>query len=285
MKSTLSLTCLLILSALFVGCNRDSDGDPDALIDPANAEALSQVLILPDNTDRRDGPPPPTTSSSTTPIVDNLVANLTSSNGSTAPLVFTYANTDNDLAGCYVQVDGAGNFFTVPYTASAGTSGQLQLPIGIPTNVDEGQFDLNFCVYNDDGEVSNVVRTTVDVLRLGTGSLQVSLSWDNESDQDLYVTDPDGETIFYGDSFSSSGGTLDRDDTNGYGPENIYWTENAPDGTYSVSVNDFDFVPEGTQFYVTVSGPEDSRRFSGTTQSGNTVDVVTFTKNGDRLSF
>jgi len=111
------------------------------------------------------------------------------------------------------------------------------------------------------------------------------LSWDNTSDQDLYVTDPTGETIYYSNESSSSGGQLDRDDVDGFGPENIFWTDNAPNGTYNVRVNDYDYTSSPTTFYVTVSGPNTSRNFTGTTQSGSTADVVTFRKNGDNISF
>ena len=56
------------------------------------------------------------------------------------------------------------------------------------------------------------------MLRLGTGALQVSLTWDRDNDQDLYVVTPSGEEIYYSRPASSDGGELDRDDTDGYGP-------------------------------------------------------------------
>lgn len=273
---------LLALPLILIsGCKKDEP--VDGLIDPADANALSRVLILPDGNAWEDGTPPSSTQTSTTPAVQNFVTNLTSSNGSTTPLSFGYANTNNDLAGCYVQIDGAGNYFTVPYTQTAGNSGQLSLPLGIPTNVDEGEFDVNFCVYNSDGEVSNVVSTTVNVLRLGTGSIQISLSWDNDSDQDLYVTDPNGETIYYSNDISATGGELDRDDVDGYGPENIFWVDGAPDGEYRVEVDPFS-GPSPTTFYVTVNGFGSSRSFNGVTDN-EAVSVVTFQKTGERLEF
>ncbi|MEM9982615.1 MAG: hypothetical protein AAF734_08970 [Bacteroidota bacterium] len=57
--------------------------------------------------------------------------------------------------------------------------------------------------------------------------------------------------------------------------ENIFWSENAPDRTYKVEVNDF----EGT------STPNESRNFDGTTINANTVEVVIFTKNGNNIRF
>lgn len=282
----ISFFSLLILSVLILvsSCRDDEDTTP-SIINPADANALTQALIMPAGTQRQNGTAPSPSTSANAPDVSNLVSDIMSSNGSTAPLSFFYSNINGGLGGCYVQIDGAGSYFTVPYTASLGNSGQLELPIGIPSNVDEGDFCVNFCIYDDNGLVSNVVNTCVSVIRLGTGAIQISLSWNNSSDQDLYVTDPNGETIYYSNTSSSSGGQLDRDDTSGYGPENIYWTEDAPDGAYKVSVNDYDYTFSPTTFYVTVSGPNTSKRFTGTTQYGSTADVVTFTKNGDNLSF
>ena len=266
---------------------RSSGGSQtDSLIDPSDSDALSAVLIMPSGSSSNDGNPPPPSESSQAPIVDNAEVFVTSSNGSTAPLNFSYDNVNGNIDGCYVQIDGAGNYFTIPYSEDSGVSGDLQLPLGIPTNVDQGEFNVNFCVYDGNGFVSNVISTTISVLRLGTGSLQVSLSWDTETDQDLYVVDPNGEEISYTTTFSSSGGQLDRDDTDGYGPENIYWEESAPDGDYSVSVNDYTGTSTPNTFYITISGPNNqSRSFSGTTQNGSTAEVVTFTKSGDNLNF
>lgn len=277
---------ILSLAGLFLfitSCSKD-EKEPE-FIDPADVEALSRVLVMPDGTDRNDGTAPSPSASATAPTVNNPLNLVTSSNGSTAPLEFNYDNVNGDLAGCYIQIPGTDTYFTVPYNANAGLSGSLAVPIGIPANVLDGSFDLNFCVYDDEGQVSNVVSTQINVLRLGTGALQVSLSWNTATDQDLYVTDPEGTTIYYSNDVAPSGGQLDRDDLDGYGPENIFWIDDAPDGEYKVSVNDY----EGTSFentvYVTVTAPNKSKRFTATTSNGSTVDIVTIRKSGNNYDF
>lgn len=265
-------------------CKKDDKG-VDVLIDPANADALSGVIILPDNSDRRGGAPPASSSIGAAPVIYNLNDFVQSSNGSTAPLNFRYENVSGSLAGCYVQVVGASEYYVVPYNSNSGSSGELQLPVGLPTNVDQGKFFINFYVFDQEGRVSNIETTEVIVLRLGTGSLQISLSWNTATDQDLHVTDPSGTEIYFGNETSSTGGSLDRDDIDGYGPENIFWLDNAPDGEYLVEVNDYDGTFSPNTYYVTISGPNDSRRFEGTTQGGNKVRVVAFRKNGNNLSF
>ena len=270
---------------LVFACTKEEPTDSAVLIDPANSELLSAVLIMPSGSNSNEGTPPSSTSSNQAPEVDNQNPSVISSNGSTAPLSFGYSNINGNLGGCYVQVEGASRYYNVPYSTTSGSSGDLQLPLGIPTNVNNGEFCVNFCVYDNNGLVSNIVNTCVNVLRLGTGALQISLSWNTPTDQDLYVTDPTGEIISYQNTVASSGGQLDRDDLDGYGPENIFWLESAPDGQYNVKVDDYEVTDTPNTFYITVNGPNQSRSFNGTTIDGNRVDVVSFVKSGDNLSF
>jgi len=69
---------------------------------------------------------------------------------------------------------------------------------------------------------------------------RVTLSWDTGgTDVDLWVTDPFGNRCYYGNRYiAASGLTLDVDDTNGYGPENIA-SQTPPSGAYLVEVHYF----------------------------------------------
>lgn len=75
--------------------------------------------------------------------------------------------------------------------------------------------------------------------------IRVTLSWNDTSDLDLWVTDPGSETIYHGRRTSSNGGELDVDDNancvnDGLGDENIVY--NGTDvlrGDYSVQVVNF----------------------------------------------
>jgi tetratricopeptide (TPR) repeat protein len=88
--------------------------------------------------------------------------------------------------------------------------------------------------------------TQIDVIMAQSGAsvgpVTVSLLWHTTDDLDLHVTSPDGDTVYYGNTHSRSGGILDVDrQVNSYveNPvENIYWS-NPPSGTYTVSVNVF----------------------------------------------
>jgi hypothetical protein len=65
------------------------------------------------------------------------------------------------------------------------------------------------------------------------------LTWDaDNSDMDLWVTDPNGEKCYYGHRFTYQGGRMSRDFTGGYGPEEFSLREAKP-GKYKIEANFF----------------------------------------------
>lgn len=67
--------------------------------------------------------------------------------------------------------------------------------------------------------------------------MRVVLNWNqNNTDIDLWVTDPDNERCFYGHRFTAMGGRLSHDFTRGLGPEQ-FLLKKAVRGTYKVEVN------------------------------------------------
>nr|WP_250442715.1 VIT domain-containing protein [Lysobacter enzymogenes] len=69
--------------------------------------------------------------------------------------------------------------------------------------------------------------------------LRAVLSWDSDnSDMDLWVTDPNGEKCFYGHKQTFQGGRITEDFTGGYGPEEFSLRKPKP-GKYKVEANFF----------------------------------------------
>ncbi|GAB3351314.1 VIT domain-containing protein [Lysobacter tyrosinilyticus] len=69
--------------------------------------------------------------------------------------------------------------------------------------------------------------------------LRVALGWDSDnSDMDLWVTDPNGEKCFYSNKLTYQGGLISDDFTGGYGPEEFV-LRNAKPGKYKVEANYF----------------------------------------------
>jgi hypothetical protein len=67
--------------------------------------------------------------------------------------------------------------------------------------------------------------------------VRVVLNWDtNDSDMDLHVVDPRGETCFYGHQATAVGGRISADVTGGYGPEEFLLRRAIP-GRYLIKAN------------------------------------------------
>ncbi|NVD71667.1 DUF2135 domain-containing protein [Duganella sp. BJB1802] len=70
-------------------------------------------------------------------------------------------------------------------------------------------------------------------------ALRAVLTWDaDNTDIDLWVTDPNGEKCYYGNRYTYQGGRMSRDFTGGYGPEEFSLRVAKP-GKYRVEVNSF----------------------------------------------
>ncbi len=64
--------------------------------------------------------------------------------------------------------------------------------------------------------------------------LRIVLAWDaDNTDIDLWVVDPNGESTYFGHPLSRQGGRITRDATGGYGPEEFALRQAKP-GTYTV---------------------------------------------------
>jgi TonB-dependent SusC/RagA subfamily outer membrane receptor len=67
--------------------------------------------------------------------------------------------------------------------------------------------------------------------------LSIILNWNrNDTDNDIYITDPNGEICWYGHAQTAAGAWLINDQTNGYGPEQVV-IKKAIKGKYKISVH------------------------------------------------
>lgn len=81
---------------------------------------------------------------------------------------------------------------------------------------------------------------------VGTGNLRFTLTWDRPGDVDLHVTPPCGMNInFTRANTLICGGTLDRDDTSGTGPENVFFGATADRGEYLLCMIPFTVSSQG----------------------------------------
>lgn len=117
---------------------------------------------------------------------------------------------------------------------------------------------------------------------VGTGDVQITLTWEASLDLDLWVEDPNGDTVYYNDTPIPSGGELDRDnkcDDFVLGrPENIYWPSGgAPSGTYTVKVDYYGGCDSSAavtyKVRTVVQGVVNT--YEGTISYGDPPDIVT----------
>ncbi len=125
--------------------------------------------------------------------------------------------------------------------------------------------------------------------RLGTGDVQLTLSWEGPADIDLHVTDPAGHVIRHDSRASPSGGRLDVDahaecnDISAPGMENIFWGQGtAPAGAYEVRVHYFLPCENSgtTRWRVDLKVDGKSEVFRGKLEPGSDAYLVTTLRRG-----
>lgn len=96
--------------------------------------------------------------------------------------------------------------------------------------------DLNAVIAAARGKV-DTGRFDARLLRPMPLDLRAVLTWDaDNSDMDLWVTDPNGERCMYANRLTYQGGLMSRDVTGGYGPEEFSLRDAKP-GKYKVEAN------------------------------------------------
>ncbi|WP_152051000.1 YfaP family protein [Tautonia marina] len=71
---------------------------------------------------------------------------------------------------------------------------------------------------------------TIQGVEVKVGDPQFTLIWESAADLDLHVIEPGGSHIYWAQRQGKNAGELDVDDTDGFGPENIYWLDPDADG-------------------------------------------------------
>lgn len=90
--------------------------------------------------------------------------------------------------------------------------------------------------------------------------LRARMTWDTETDVDLYIWDAEGHQVSYLDTFAIPGARLQEDITPGFGPEEFF--ETTPQGrtlTYGVCMFRDD-TPSSTNVELAVTDPDGTKR-------------------------
>ena len=127
-------------------------------------------------------------------------------------------------------------------TLPAATTSQ-QILIVFSQNVPVPVFQMRLAGANG-GTYGAYQTAPISMISVGTGDVQINVTWDSRADVDLHVVDPLGEEVYWAHRTAVSGGQLDLDSNAGCGSdgpraENIYWASGliAPHGDYVVRVD------------------------------------------------
>jgi hypothetical protein len=113
------------------------------------------------------------------------------------------------------------------------------------------------------GRMCAVDQTCVMGACIGTGQLRFTATWTSAGDVDLHIVPPCGTEIYYSNR-TACGGTLDRDDTTGTGPENVFWSTGAASGPYLVCAVPYSITGSNTVTVNVVRGASTVRTFTRT---------------------
>ena len=237
--------CLWAL--LLAACN----GGPDSPLSPSDLESLNigdlvssmSVANTPGVSASGQAPSPrggPVVSVSGNQTVVNG-GTLAVAIASAVPFQTIYMFAGSSTLGLTTEAPGGiDGYYQVGLPSSQlSTTALLAFPQSVPMR----EFELLFAVADPSGVVGPFTRLSTSVTEVGTGDVQVTLSWNTDSDVDIHVVDPRGTEIYYGNPTSASGGELDLDSNAGctidrIRNENITWPiGRAPRGQYTVRVD------------------------------------------------
>ena len=210
--------------------------------------------------------------------------NQTVVNGGTTAVEIS---ADSSFTSVFVSLVGTSQGLSTSSDTGLGTYYEVTLPsplmtasmlLAFPQELRNSEFELFFAVANSADAIGPFTRMDFDVLQVGTGDVQVTLSWDAESDVDFHVIDPNGDEVYFTNRQVPSGGELDLDSNAGclidsVRNENITWPMgSAPRGTYTVRVDYWSACDVAATNYTVL------------VNNGGNVEIFTgrFTGGGDR---
>lgn len=157
-----------------------------------------------------------------------------------------------------VSVEGVDGYFELT-GLTLGTGNSITVVVTIAQNAPQ-TFSLDLS--GGTGTTYGAAQVVpVQLTNVGTGDVQINVSWDVDSDVDLHVIEPGSTEIYYVNKGpTANGGQLDLDSNagctiDGKRSENVTWPSGrAPHGTYTVKVDYWSACGQArTNYVVTVN--------------------------------
>jgi hypothetical protein len=223
-------------------------------------------------------------------VITNVQINGTALSGGSTSITVT---SSEELEELYLQIEGEEGYYRwelEPEDQISSNPFIYQIVLEFNQSLGEGDEgdSPTFIVSGKTkrGEVVEPVEEKLIVKQVGSGALQISLSWDMEDDVDLYVFTPSGEKLFWNYPKSFDGkGELDVDANGGcdidmplINSENIYFKAPLDDGDYKVVAHLYAKCArakvDGARYNVTANVKGKFVNFGGKNQSGQFVDAA-----------
>ena len=217
-KAALFCGALLLAGTMFfVACGKDAEATIKNFFQINNASLISEEM-------------PAATSEQTIDVVMN---------GNVIPGGSSYVTVvaENVVKKILIGLkDQTGYYEFVPETSSdRGYSYSFVMMVDQNITLPEGQqaLEIMIAIIDENGDVSQMWQTPIEIIEVGTGGLQVSLTFDNAKDVDLHLVEPEGvdyygdsltfyeRHIYYGNRYSANGGWLDLDSNAGCNIDNV----------------------------------------------------------------
>jgi hypothetical protein len=183
-----------ISATLCTACSSDDEGQPNSV--------LADKYFSVQNGTLHNGAIPVNAGGSQ---VGNVSLNRNALAGGSS---FVSINSGNPISELYIGVTGVDGYFSVPASSPSGSS---PLRLAAASGNDalytfvllfsqnlNGSFEIQIGARLSDGSIATVYTAQIAYIAAGTGGLQISLSFDNDKDVDLYVVQPDQRVVYYG---------------------------------------------------------------------------------------
>ena len=227
----------LVLMLAFSACQKSDKTGPG---DDNQAPTIQDVLSVQNGTYHAGSMPQPAGDPQAQPQITGVSGNSVVIPGGSVTLTVDAQDPQGDMATLNIGVEGLDGYYSVDVSQSKAFVITLLISQGL--NRDTLKLLLNGA--DAAGNIGAILDFLMTRTQVGTGQLQVSLSWDQLNDVDLHLVEPTGEEIYYGSPTSSAGGWLDLDSNAGcsidsVNNENITYPDSVtlPAGQYIVRVD------------------------------------------------
>ncbi len=195
-----SLLLSLIFSLAFVACKKDDDSKDDPT---PSSEVSTKDFITIENAVFNNGSLP----QGSVNLIKDLTINSTVINGGSTIVSFY---SSEKVKTAFVSIKGMDGYYKYDFSESGENlrSTSLyyyELILHIAQELTEQGLTISISCLTEDGVTSAPENTDeIQVKEVGTGKLQVSLSWDQLDDVDLHLLEPSGNKIYYGNRMGGS---------------------------------------------------------------------------------